>query len=161
MKSYFQFSVFFRRWWWRWWSVLQRSTSRCFNSNSNCKWMSLSLSLWLLVERRFWRSRSSAATYGSEFTAARTATEQIIDLRTALRYMGVPLGQSVMFGDSQAVIISGTTPHSQIKKRHDILSYHGVRSAVAANIFSFHHIPGDINPADILSKHWGFQQVKR
>ena len=75
--------------------------------------------------------------------------------------MGVPLGRSIMFGDSQAVIISSTVPHSQIKKRHDILSYHRVRSAVAANIFSFHHLPGDINPADILSKHWGFQQVKR
>ena len=75
--------------------------------------------------------------------------------------MGVPLGRSVMFGDSQAVIISSTVPHSQIKKRHDILSYHRVRSAVAANIFSFSHLPGDINPADILSKHWGFQQVKR
>ena len=34
----------------------------------------------------------TTATYGSEFTATRTATEQVIDLRTNLRYMGVPLG---------------------------------------------------------------------
>ena len=29
------------------------------------------------------------ATYGSEFVAARTATDQIIDLGIALRYLGV------------------------------------------------------------------------
>ena len=23
----------------------------------------------------------------------------------------------------------------------------------------FYHIPGEINPADILSKHWGYQQI--
>ena len=31
------------------------------------------------------------ATYGAEFVAARTCTEQIIDLRTTLRYLGVPI----------------------------------------------------------------------
>ena len=30
------------------------------------------------------------ATYGSEFVAAKTATEQIMDLRNTLRYLGVP-----------------------------------------------------------------------
>ena len=31
------------------------------------------------------------ATYGSEMLAVRTCVEQIIDLRTTLRYLGVPL----------------------------------------------------------------------
>ena len=31
------------------------------------------------------------ATFGSESSAARTATEQIIDLRTTLRYLGVTI----------------------------------------------------------------------
>ena len=26
-------------------------------------------------------------------------------------------------------------------------------------LLAFHHIAGSKNPADILSKHWGFQQV--
>ena len=29
----------------------------------------------------------ATATYGSEFTAARSATEQVVDLRTTLRYV--------------------------------------------------------------------------
>ena len=42
-----------------------------------------------------WYSKKQAtvetATYGSEFVAARTCTDQIMDIRTTLRYLGVPL----------------------------------------------------------------------
>jgi len=97
------------------------------------------------------------ATYGSEFVAARIATEQIIDLRTSLRYLGVPLTRPAhMFGDNQSVIISATIPHSRLNKRHNALSYHRVREAVAAKILRFFHVSGQDNPADILSKHCGY-----
>ena len=26
-------------------------------------------------------------------------------------------------------------------------------------MIGLHHIPGEINPADILSKHWGYSQI--
>jgi hypothetical protein len=100
------------------------------------------------------------ATYGSEFVAARTCTEQIIELRTLLRYLGVPLReQSFMFGDNQAVVKSSTIPEAKLHKRHTLLSFHRVREAIAARMIVFVHIDGRINPADILSKHWGHQQV--
>jgi hypothetical protein len=41
-----------------------------------------------------------------------------------------------------------------------MLSFHRVREATAAGILGFYFIPGDDNPADILSKHWGFMQIK-
>ena len=100
------------------------------------------------------------ATYGAEFVAARIATEQIIDLRTTLRYLGVPIhGQAFMFGDNQSVITSSTIPHSRLSKRHNALSYHRVREAIVANILSFFHIEGKKNPSDILSKHCGRPQM--
>ena len=100
------------------------------------------------------------ATYGSEFVAARTCTEQIIELRTLLRYLGVPIReQSYMFGDNQAVVKSSTLPEAKLHKRHTLLSFHRVREAIAAKMVIFTHIDGRINPADILSKHWGHQQV--
>jgi hypothetical protein len=73
------------------------------------------------------------ATYGSEFVAAKIATEQIMDLRYTLRMMGVPLdGKAYMFGDNpQSVITSGTIPHSSLNKRHNALAYHRVREAIA------------------------------
>ena len=56
------------------------------------------------------------ATYGSEFNAARTATEQIIDLRYTLRMLGVPVLNSFMFRDNQSVLLNLTVPHSQLNK---------------------------------------------
>ena len=100
------------------------------------------------------------ATYSSEFVAARTATDQIIDLRYTLRYLGVPLaGPSYMFGDNKSVVTSSTIPHSPLSKRHQFLAYHRVREAIAAKIVKFFHIGGTMNPADILSKHCGFSHA--
>ena len=100
------------------------------------------------------------ATYGSEFAAARTAIQQIAALRIKLQYLGVPISESsYLFGDNESVVKSGTVPHSILSKRHHALAYHYTREAIASGMVLFHHIPGDINPADVLSKHWGHTQV--
>ena len=101
-----------------------------------------------------------AATYGSEFVAAKIATQQAIAARLTFRYLGVDVqGPTYLFGDNGSVVTSSTQPHSPLKKRHHALAYHFVREAVAARIISFHHIPGERNPADILTKHWGYSQI--
>jgi len=64
-----------------------------------------------------------------------------------------------MFGDNESVVNSSVKPHSKLHKRHTALSFHRVREAIAAGIVTFVHVPGDCNPADLLSKHWGYQQV--
>ena len=100
------------------------------------------------------------STYGSEFVAARTAAQQIMDLRLMLRYLGVPVhGKTFMFGDNESVVKSGSIPHSKLSKRHNALSYHFVRQAIASGMLRFGHIPGECNAADILSKHWGYSDV--
>jgi hypothetical protein len=111
-----------------------------------------------------WFSKKQAtietATYGSEFVAARTCVEQIIDLRNTLRYLGVPIrDKSYMFGDNESVVNSSMQVHAKLHKRHNMLSFHRVREAIASKMVGFYHIPGSNNPADILSKHWGYSQV--
>ena len=106
------------------------------------------------------QSTVETATYGSKFVAARTCVEQIMDLRHTLRYLGVPIqGRSYMFGDNESVVNSSSRPDAKLHKRHVALSYHRVREAVASNMLSFLFIDGPKNPADILSKHWGYQCV--
>ena len=57
------------------------------------------------------------ATYGSEFVADRTGTEQIMDIRFTLRYMGVPIdGPSWLFEDNHLVITLSTIPSSMLSK---------------------------------------------
>jgi hypothetical protein len=94
------------------------------------------------------------ATYGSEFVAARTAVDQIVDLRYTLGMLGVPLtGPSWLFGDNLSVVNSSTMPSGNLQKRQNILNYHRVRDAQAAGIVNFVHIDGKQNPADIWTKH--------
>jgi hypothetical protein len=96
------------------------------------------------------------ATYGSEFVAAKIATDQIIHIR----YLGIPVHRrTYMFGNNESVVTSSTLPHSLLNKRHIALLYHRVREAIAAKILNFLHIDGKTNPADILSKHCAFPQL--
>jgi len=100
------------------------------------------------------------ATYGSEFVAAKTAVEQIMDIRYTLMYLGVPIqGPTFMYGDNKTVVQSSAVPHSRLHKRHSLLAYHRVREAIAAGVVVFLHIAGKLNPADVLSKCWGYNQV--
>jgi hypothetical protein len=76
-----------------------------------------------------WFSKKQAtvetATYGSEFVAAKLAIQQIIGLRTYLRYLGVAIKGSLrLFGDNGSVVTGGSVPHTPLKKRHHALSYH-------------------------------------
>eukprot|EP00957_Ditylum_brightwellii_P036174 2740233-Ditylum_brightwellii.AAC.1 len=61
------------------------------------------------------------ATYGSEFVAARTAVDQIVDVRYTLCMLCVPLtGPSWIFGDTFSVVSSATMPSGKLLKHQDI-----------------------------------------
>ena len=106
------------------------------------------------------QSTVETATFGSEYIAARTCTEQILDLRLTLRYLGVPIeGRSMMFGDNESVVNSAGIPNSKMHKRWVALSYHRTRWAIAAGITNISYVSGKANPADILSKHWDLPSV--
>jgi hypothetical protein len=64
-----------------------------------------------------------------------------------------------MFGDNKSVVDSSTKIHSKLHKRRTALSFHRVREAVAAKVIGFFHINGKRNPADVLSKQWGYVVV--
>ena len=111
-----------------------------------------------------WYSKKQAkvetATYGSEFVAAKTATEQIMDNRQTLRYLGAPIAtKSFLFGDNRSVVTSATLPHSTLTKRHSILAFHRVREDIAPKLMAFHWIQSAYNLSDMLSKHWDHPTV--
>ena len=100
------------------------------------------------------------ATYGSEFVAAKTPTEQIMDMRYTIRSLGVPIkSKSYIFGDNRCVVTSATLPHSTLSKRHIILAFHRVREAIAAKIIDFYWIQSEYNLGDMLSKHWEHNKI--
>jgi hypothetical protein len=105
-----------------------------------------------------WYSKRQATvetdTFGLESTVDRIAVDKIIDLRTTLQYLGVPINRkSYMFGDNQAVfLMNSPIPHSSLNKRRNALSYHRVREMIAANILGYYWIDEKLNPADIVSR---------
>ena len=87
--------------------------------------------------------------------------EQIIDLRNALWYLGVQVNEkSYMFGANKSVVDSASLVHSKLHKRHNALSFHRVREAVASQYVDFNFLVGPMNPEDILSKQWSYTKVK-
>ena len=100
------------------------------------------------------------ATYGSEFVATKTATEQIMDIKQTLGYLGAPIGaKSFLFGDNRSVVTNATLPHSTLTKRHNILTFYRVREAIAAKFMAFYWIQSAYNLSDMLSKHWDHPTV--
>ena len=92
-------------------------------------------------------------TYGSDFVAGKTATEQIMDLRNTLRYLVVPImTKAYKFGENKSAITSSTIPLSMLNKRHNIFSYHRAREAILAKMLVFHWCSSDQNKSDTLSK---------
>ncbi len=96
-----------------------------------------------------WYSKKMAtvetATYGAEYVSARTYVEQVIELRNTLRYLDVPVHEkSYMFGDNESVVNRSVQPHAKLHKRHNPLSFHRVRKAVAAKFIVFFFIPEEI-----------------
>jgi hypothetical protein len=57
-----------------------------------------------------------------------------------------------MFGDNKSVADSSMQLNAKLHNHHTMLSFHCVREAIEAEILDFYFLPGDDNPADILSK---------
>jgi hypothetical protein len=94
-----------------------------------------------------------SSTYSAEFNSARAATELIIGLRLLLKSIGVAQDKpSLLLGDNLGVVQSSTIFTSALKKKHNAISYHRVREAVAAGIIDYAHINTALNLADIFTK---------
>ena len=87
------------------------------------------------------------ATCGSEFSATRTCTEQLIDYIDTLQYLRVSFTMSYMFGDNGSVVHGSTIPSA------------GVCEDITAGTAMYFDISGLINHADILSKYWAYSRV--
>ena len=94
-----------------------------------------------------------SSTFGSEFVAMRTAVDLIEALRYKLRMFGVPLdGAASMLSDNEAVVKNSTAPESTLKKKHNAISYHRCREAVAAGMVRIAKVGTKDNLADLATK---------
>ena len=57
------------------------------------------------------------------------------------------------------MVDSSVIPHGKLHKRLTALSFHRVREIIASGMLVFTFLKGKLNPADILTKHWGHADV--
>ena len=94
-----------------------------------------------------------SSTYSAEFNSARAATELLIGLRLLLRSLGISQEKpSLLLGDNLGVVQNATLFTSALKKKHNAISFHRVREAVAAGTIAYAHINTALNLADIFTK---------
>ena len=62
-----------------------------------------------------------------------------------------------VWGDNESMINSSTIPESKLNKRHNILSFHYVRSMISRGYINLQHLASEWNFADILTKNWSYQ----
>ena len=94
-----------------------------------------------------------ASTFGSEFTAMKTAVEQIESLRYKLRMFGVPIeGPTNVFCDNEAAYKNASIPESTLKKKHHSIAYHRCREATAAGTIRVSKEDTLTNLSDVFTK---------
>ena len=104
-----------------------------------------------------WMSKRQGAvatsSYGAEFCAMRTATEEAISIRYMLRSLGIPVTEPTkLFGDNLGVIQNASMPEANLVKKHIAIAFPFVRECVAAKIVAPYKISGKDNFADVLTK---------
>jgi hypothetical protein len=67
-----------------------------------------------------------------------------------------------MFGNNKKTVVDSLTIlHAKLHKYHNALSFHHVCEAIATKFIGLYHLHGELNPADIMTKHWGYQTIWR
>ena len=93
------------------------------------------------------------SSFGSEFSAMKTAVELLEGLRYKLRMMGVPLdGPTHIKADNMSVIHNCSNPASTLKKKSVSIAYHYVRERLAAGLGSVSYVNTAENLADAFTK---------
>lgn len=89
-----------------------------------------------------WYSKKQSTTEtANESVAGRTAIEQLRGNKLILHYLGVPIeGVSILIGDNKTAVNAATLPESCFHKQYLMLCEKD-------------------DASDVLTKHWGYQQV--
>ena len=93
------------------------------------------------------------SSFGSEFSAMKTAVELVEGLRYKLRMMGVPIdGPTHVKADNMSVIHNSSKPASTLKKKSNSIAFHCVRERAAASVVYITYVNTLLNLADMLTK---------
>ena len=93
------------------------------------------------------------STFGSEFSALKTAVELTEGILYKLRMMGVPVElPAYIKGDNMSLIKNSSIPESTLKKKSNSIAYHFVRERAAMGHIYVSYEKSESNASDCLTK---------
>ena len=93
------------------------------------------------------------SSFGSEFSALKTAVELTEGIIYKLRMIGVPVElPAIALGDNQSVMSISSVPSSMLQKKSSSIAYHYVRERAAMGLVGMVYVHTTDNLADMLTK---------
>jgi hypothetical protein len=78
--------------------------------------------------------------------------DETMEINTVIQDIQTILHPTLMFGDNLSMVLNTSVSSSVLKKKHNVVVYHHVQQAIAANVMKFAYIKSDEIVCDILTK---------
>jgi hypothetical protein len=104
-----------------------------------------------------WRSHAqktvALSSTEAEYMAISDCSRQAVWIKTLFTELGIKLNAVPIYGDNQGSIFIGSNPVQESRSKHIDIRYHFIRECVDNRQVELMFIPGEENPADMLTKN--------
>ena len=82
-------------------------------------------------------------------------SRQVVWVRQLMAEMGFNMETTPLCTDNQGAIFTATNPITERRSKHIDIRFHYIREVINKGSVEVFHIPGEDNPADMLTKNLG------
>ena len=97
----------------------------------------------------------------AEYMALSDCSCQVVWMHTLLGELGYHLKAIPVCSDNQGSIFIASNPVTEKRSKHIDIHYHYIREVISDGCVKVYFIPGDDNPADLLTKNLGVVKLRK
>ena len=97
----------------------------------------------------------------AEYMALSDCSRQVVWMHTLMGELGYHMKAIPICGDNQGSIFITSNPVTEKRSKHIDICYHFIRKVIADGRVEVFFIPGDDNPADLLTKNLGVIKLQK
>ena len=97
----------------------------------------------------------------AEYMALSDCSCQVVWMHTLLGELGYHLKAIPVCGDNQGLIFIASNPVTEKRPKHIDIRYHYICEVISNGHVIVYFVPGDDNPADLLTKNLGVVKLRK
>jgi hypothetical protein len=109
----------------------------------------------IICWKSFSQTTIALSSTEAEYMALSDCARQAVWMKTLLSELGLSMVATPIYGDNQGSIFIASNPITEKRSKHIDIRYHYVRDCVEEKKVELMFIPGEDNPADMLTKNLG------